>query len=167
MTWPESPLWRHAVRLYGRDGVAAACLRLQDGHGADVPLVLLALWLATRGVALDAVSAAGLLARAVQWRAIREGLRTARRSLKPLAAGSGAAGERRRGLRERIKTAELDAEHELLLELELLAADLPRSRPPSAALARDNLQQLGQDVAGRHADGRALLAAAFPGHELA
>ena len=42
-------LWRYAVTLYGRPGVAAACLALQDRHGADVPLLLAALWHAARG----------------------------------------------------------------------------------------------------------------------
>ena len=48
-------LWDFSVELYARPGVAAACLALQDRAGADVCLLLAALWLERRGVALEAV----------------------------------------------------------------------------------------------------------------
>lgn len=35
-------LWGFAVSIYGRGGVANACLRLQAAHDADVPLLLFA-----------------------------------------------------------------------------------------------------------------------------
>lgn len=146
--WPESALWREALRLYGAPGVAAACLRLQDGRGADVPLLLLACWLTGRGVALDPEEGGRLAALAARWRPVIGGLREARRALKPLAGGCDAGADRRGDLRERVKAAELDAEHELLLALGNLAERLVASARPSPALAFDNLRRLGQPADG-------------------
>lgn len=47
---PENPFWRFSCAVYAAPGVAQACLELQDTHGADVNLLLLAAWLgAARG----------------------------------------------------------------------------------------------------------------------
>ncbi|MDF1585296.1 TIGR02444 family protein [Marinimicrococcus flavescens] len=159
-SWSESPLWRRALRLYGSPGAAAACLRLQDEAGADVPLLLLGCWLAERGATPDEETAATLAACAARWRPVIEGLRGARRALKPLAAGDGSPAARRTELRERIKDAELAAEHELLLEVEALAGSLPGGRLPTRALARANLAALGQGRAAGSPVLEPLLAAA-------
>ncbi len=45
----DDPLWRFALDLYARAGVAPACLTLQDDAGADVTLVLYLLWCAMTG----------------------------------------------------------------------------------------------------------------------
>ena len=45
---PE-PFWDYSLALYGRPGVEACCLRLQDRLGVDVNLLLLCCWLAARG----------------------------------------------------------------------------------------------------------------------
>ena len=39
-------LWDWAVAAYGADGVAPACLELQDAAGQNVPLLLWAGWCA-------------------------------------------------------------------------------------------------------------------------
>ena len=50
----SNDLWRFSCLVYAAPGVAEACLHLQDRHGADVNLLLLAAWLgATRGVRLE------------------------------------------------------------------------------------------------------------------
>jgi uncharacterized protein (TIGR02444 family) len=49
----DNPLWAFALDVYARPGVKEACLRLQREHGFDVDMVLAALWLATRGGAID------------------------------------------------------------------------------------------------------------------
>ncbi|MDX6749327.1 TIGR02444 family protein [Geminicoccaceae bacterium 1502E] len=157
---PESPLWRRALSLYGSPGVAVACLRLQDEAGADVPLLLLGCWLAERGATLDEETAAALAACAARWRPVIEGLRGARRALKPLAAGDGSPAARRTELRERIKDDELAAERELLLELEALARHLPGGRLPTRALARAHSAALGQGRAAANPVLKPLLAAA-------
>ncbi|MEM1110882.1 MAG: TIGR02444 family protein [Pseudomonadota bacterium] len=62
------PLWDYAVATYARAGVAAACLALQDEQGADVNLVLYALWLADQGQALELEQVAAVDAVIDEWR---------------------------------------------------------------------------------------------------
>lgn len=45
----ENPLWKYACQVYSQQGVEAALLELQDEHGADINLILQALWLAGEG----------------------------------------------------------------------------------------------------------------------
>lgn len=81
---PDNPAWRYALRLYGRPGVAADCLRLQDEHGIDVSLLLVGLWLGQeRGIALDAAGLGDAQAIARGWAEIAVApLRAARRGVK-------------------------------------------------------------------------------------
>ncbi len=48
----HTDLWNHALALYARPGVEAACLDLQ-ALGGDVCLLLCATWLQARGVAVQ------------------------------------------------------------------------------------------------------------------
>lgn len=80
---PEGPFWRFSVAFYARPGVAEACLALQDRAGADVNLVLLALWLGARGHRLDGATGRRLARLARGWqRAMVTPLRQVRRRLK-------------------------------------------------------------------------------------
>lgn len=45
----DNPLWKYACQVYSQLGVEAALLELQDEHGADINLILQALWLASEG----------------------------------------------------------------------------------------------------------------------
>lgn len=45
----ENPLWQYACQFYSQPGVETALLELQDNHGADINLILQALWLASIG----------------------------------------------------------------------------------------------------------------------
>ena len=45
----DTGFWDFSLTLYGRQGVASACLALQDRFGADVNLLLLGFWRAHRG----------------------------------------------------------------------------------------------------------------------
>src|SRR5690606_30758862 len=84
--WPRSSFWDFSLRVYDRPGVAAACLALQDGHGLDVNLVLLAAWEAARGGELDGALAARLRQFGEAYQAdVMRPLRRARRALKGLA----------------------------------------------------------------------------------
>lgn len=47
--FPPSQLWDFASKLYSRDGVAEACLQLQDRRGLDVNMVLFCIWVAASG----------------------------------------------------------------------------------------------------------------------
>jgi uncharacterized protein (TIGR02444 family) len=101
---------RYAFRLYGRPGVARACLDLQDRAGADVNLVLLACWWGASGRGRLPVAAFARARRALAvWnRDVVHALRRVRRALK---AGAGARPDARsRALRRRILAAELAAE---------------------------------------------------------
>ena len=108
-------LWPYSLEVYGRPGVEALLLELQDGHGQCVPYLLWALWLATNGRRADdgALEAGAALARAWHEAAIRP-LRDLRRGLKA-AKPAPAARERLRG---GVKVLELEAERMLLQMLE-------------------------------------------------
>lgn len=46
----DNPLWQYACQVYSQAGMEAALLNLQDAHGADINLILHALWLASEGI---------------------------------------------------------------------------------------------------------------------
>ncbi len=129
--------WVFSLDFYGRDGVAAACIALQDDHGADVDVVLFALWCASRGRRLDAPGLAAVDAAVAPWRqAVVQPVRQARRALKPAPSHpfdpvAAAA------LRERLLSAEIEAERLQQGALEALAP-APGTDDPGRA-ARDNL----------------------------
>ena len=128
-------LWDWAVAAYGADGVADACLELQDAAGQNVPLLLWAAWCAAEGHAPDedALEAAGDTARAWQETAIAP-LRAVRRALKPRAPDLD--DEAREAVRAQVKAVELEAERRLLTALEALApAPSTRPQPPIALMA--------------------------------
>jgi uncharacterized protein (TIGR02444 family) len=114
-------LWRFAEEFYRRPGVEATCLQLQ-AQGADVCLLLCALWCEVRKVPCTAQRIAALRSIAQPWqtqvvtplRQLRQAWRSAAQDDPDLA-----------GLRERIKTLELDAERELLQRLALHSRDWP------------------------------------------
>ena len=129
-------LWDWALAAYAREGVAPACLHLQDHHGANVPLLLASAWAAGEGRAFD-TAAAVRLARDFEHdvvgllRAVRRGLKSAR---------SGVQDSARETLRDHVKAVELEAERVLIDALEGLAG------PPGAAAA-DIGQALGVTAA--------------------
>lgn len=122
-------LWNFAVACYERSGVARLCLALQDEHGADVCLLLAALWLESRGVAPAPARVAALRDLAEPWqRTVIAPLRQLRRAWKALAAGDPALAE----LRGRLAELELQAEHRLLERIEALAAGWPQDTASTA-----------------------------------
>ena len=104
-----SPFWRFSLRFYRQDGVADACITLQEEAGVDVNLLLFLLWHATRKRSLSASEIAELERRIAPWRNMTViPLRTMRRALKsPPALVAGAPAEL---FRTRIKAVELEAE---------------------------------------------------------
>lgn len=113
-------LWDWALTAYAADGVADACLELQDAAGQNVPLLLWAGWCARTGRVPDedALEAAGDTARAWQETAIAP-LRAVRRALKLRAPDLDDAD--REAVRTQVKAVELEAERRLLAALEALA----------------------------------------------
>jgi len=114
----EGPQWAFALRFYGREQVAEALLLLQDRVGADVCVVLFALFIARiHRTVVDAADLADLDAAIADWR--REviwPLRCLRRRLRsgPFPAPAAAT----QTLLQRVKAAEIDAEQ---IELAVLA----------------------------------------------
>jgi uncharacterized protein (TIGR02444 family) len=144
--WPASPLWTFSLELYSQPEVEAACLALQDDHGLDVNLVLLAAWLARSGRGVEAPLAQALRKRADAYQTeVMQPFRQARRALKRQSMSPPLAellAERRRCL----LATELDLEHLEQLMLEKLAGTLPgdTSAPPATLFAR-NLAMLYPD----------------------
>ena len=61
-------LWQFSLAVYGQAGVPAACLLLQDRHGADVNVLLYAGWRASQGEALSEAGCRSAIARSAKWR---------------------------------------------------------------------------------------------------
>ena len=124
-------LWDWALTAYAADGVADACLELQEAAGQNVPLLLWAAWCAAEGrnPDEDALEAAGDTARAWQETAIAP-LRAVRRALKARAPDLDDTD--REAVRAQVKAVELEAERRLLTALEALAP--APSAPPQPPL---------------------------------
>ena len=109
--FPPTPFWDFSLAVYGRAGVAPACLAVQERHGADVNLLLFGAWFGAAGHGRLTAGDLGALDRLVaNWhqrvvrhlRALRVGLRG---GLDPLPGDL--VGE----VRRRVQKVELDAEH--------------------------------------------------------
>src|SRR5579862_3782619 len=115
--------WRFSLALYGKPGVAPACLVLQDKFDRDVNLALYCCWLGASGrgrLSPEALTAAD--AAVAPWRhEIVENFRAARRAIKEQAVAETEA------LYAKAKAVELEAER--LLQARLAA----RAPAPSAA----------------------------------
>lgn|SRR4051812_48904844 len=149
--------WSFSVEVYGRPGVAPACLALQDRFGCDVNLVLFALWAARCGTALDPAEFERLDDAVKGWRAeIVEPIRALRRRLK--SDSFAASREAAEACRKKLLDAELAAER---AAQELLARTVtlqPQSGELQHDLARANVtsylgwrgvkSDLGKQLAG-------------------
>jgi uncharacterized protein (TIGR02444 family) len=138
---PGSPFWRFSLRFYRQNGVADACITLQEEAGVDVNLLLFLLWHATRKRTLSSREIAELERRIAPWRDMTVvPLRTMRRALKsPPALVAGTTAEL---FRTRIKAVELEAERlqqEALHELAGSSA-MGAQAPSLEAAARANIE---------------------------
>ncbi len=105
---PSNPFWGYSLRLYGSGEVAPLCLRLQDGWGLDVNLLLYCLWRGAQGHSLSLEGMARISTPTAAWRQeVVEPLRKTRRWLKGRDEGVAAKAS---GLRDQIKALELAAE---------------------------------------------------------
>lgn len=130
------PFWNFSLELYGAEGVAEACLDLQDRRGCDVNVLLFCCWLAASGrPTLSADRLRAILKASDAWQAdVVKPLRAIRRKLKD-GSWAGALPETVEAVRRRVADAELAAEHAEQLELTNLyaaAADraVHRDDPP-------------------------------------
>ncbi|MEP9368794.1 TIGR02444 family protein [Xanthobacter sp. VNH20] len=143
-----------ALELYGREGVAPACLRLQEKTALNVNLLLFAAWVgACRRRELAPETAAAAEERVGEWhRDIVLPLRAVRRRLKtgPYPAPSARTG----GLRGTIQGVEIGAEVIELEELDAFFQDLATTPSPAAPehLARAAMLEVVSLATGRGAD---------------
>ena len=101
--------WQFSLDFYQRDGVAAACLTLQDRLGLDVNILLYAAWLASQGRTASVADFEQVDLLLAPWREeVIRPLRRIRRWLKEPGPDAPAGGVRE--YREGIKSAELEAE---------------------------------------------------------
>lgn len=124
--------------MYGRPGVEAACLGLQDRLQLDVNLLLLCCWAGAEGRRLSEDEMAQAVAAVAGWQEqIVRPLRAARRRLK--SGYPGMPAETVETLRRRLAELELECER---AEQTRLAEILPEREPadPSAAAAIANLE---------------------------
>lgn len=136
---PDNPFWRFSCAIYAVPEVAAACLEMQDAQGADVNLLLLAMWLgAARGTRLQAADIAALPGAEWQASAVAP-LRALRRRLK---AAPDAADPLLTAFRRQILDCELAAERICQAELFRWCEARFPARLATAGLARANLATL-------------------------
>ncbi len=131
MEFPDHPFWDFSLRIYGADGVAAACLELQEAHQLDINVVLYCCWIGESGRgARDAGETAAMTAAVAEWHAdIVRGVRAVRQRLKGGLAP--APLDLSEPLRRRIAKIEVELEH---VEQLMLAAAIDR---PAEATAGD------------------------------
>jgi uncharacterized protein (TIGR02444 family) len=130
------PFWNFSLEVYAAEGVARACLDLQDRRRVNVNVLLLCVWLGASGrgtLSVDRLKA--LLAEIDPW---HTGVVAASRAVRQrVKAGDWptAPAESVQAARRRIAEAELAAEH---VEQLMLAAHWPlpgdRDRPPHQRL---------------------------------
>ncbi|MGL4967436.1 MAG: TIGR02444 family protein [Inquilinus sp.] len=136
----DGPLWRFAARVYGRAGVAQACLALQQRFDADVNLLLFAAWLgAERRTPLPDALARRAQRRVDAWHEdIVRPLRAVRQRMKtgPAPAPCGAT----EALRDALKAVEIGSERIELAVLETLAPEALPGRPDLDGIVRGNLR---------------------------
>ena len=115
-------LWHWCLQVYEREGVPALCLQAQDEYGADVCLLLCALWLEQRGATPQPGRRMALVACASDWqKRVVKPLRNLRREWKAAAQEDPALAR----LRQQLQRLEIEAERELLERLQALASHWP------------------------------------------
>jgi uncharacterized protein (TIGR02444 family) len=129
--------WEFSLHVYGDPIVRTSCLALQDEAGADVNVILLLLYAATRRVALTSVEVARIDGSCAKWReTVIRPLRGARRAAASAAIVSAA------DACSALKSAELMAEkvaQEMLVQ-EFNASSLSTGMRAALELAADNLE---------------------------
>lgn len=106
--YEDNPFWGFSRTVYGRPGVAPACLALQDRHGLDVNMLLFCCFAGSRGRTLTDEEVQRLVGAVNRWqREVVQPLRAVRRWLK---TQSSAPKQLAAPLRSVIKLQELEAE---------------------------------------------------------
>jgi uncharacterized protein (TIGR02444 family) len=135
MSDAAAEFWRFSLAIYGRAGVAPACLVLQDQFGRDVNVMLYCCWLGASGRGRLTRSALDEADRAVAplRHEVVEKFRDARRAIKAAAAPGSES------LYAKAKAIELEAERALQARLV--------ERAPPADSSRKNTERLDAALA--------------------
>jgi uncharacterized protein (TIGR02444 family) len=132
----SNPFWAFSLATYEAQGVAAACIHLQDTFGMDVNLLLYGAWLAHENLSPQQEYLHDLDAAVAEWRdRVVRPLRALRRQWADYPPAS--------ALREDVKALELRAER----EQQAMMYDIHRRRFNTlgrAQGARENLIQIAQ-----------------------
>lgn len=131
--FPHHPFWDFSLRVYGSEGVAPACLQLQEAHGIDVNILLLCCWIGASGRgAVGAKDIAQIVEAVSAWHGeIVRSLRTVRKRLKEPVGGEDR--DLALSIRKRVQKIEIDAEHIEQLMLAAAADTLPATAPGDPA----------------------------------
>jgi len=125
------PFWNFSLELYAGEGVAEACLDLQERRGCDVNILLFCCWLGASGrPTLTSARLRTILTASDAWQAeIVRPLRAVRRLLKDR-PWPDAMPETVDAVRRRVADAELAAEHAEQIKLASLhSPSADRDRP--------------------------------------
>ena len=122
----QTSFWDYSVDYYDRDGVSDSLLSLQNRHDLDINLILLALWTgAEMGILLEKEHFAILDAKAYEWRDnIIKPLRSSRQAIKSFTSMNIGLTD---DIYQKIKSAELDAEHVAQIFLSDSLSSLPET----------------------------------------
>ena len=145
MSTASGDLWEFSLKLYAEPGVAASCLSLQDQHGFDVNLVLFCIWYGCRHGELTDDLLKTALETSDRWReTVVRPLRSLRTLIKrDLKESAYSSSSEISVLRDRIKTAELDAERIQQQELEKLIEQSVKKKPASVRGERSPRTEAG------------------------
>ena len=143
LEFDDHPFWDYSLRVYGSEGVPAACIALQDRLDIDVNVMLFCSWIGHSGRGeMTAAELSAALNAVSEWNeSIVRSLRAVRQALKggmPPAPDAHSA-----ALRRRILKLEVDAEHAEQLML-ARAVDRPCADGlPAARRAADAVANIG------------------------
>ncbi|KAE9638571.1 TIGR02444 family protein [Pseudomonas sp. PB106] len=151
----SSDLWSFSLATYAGPGVEDACLQLQTA-GANVCLLLCGLWLEQRGVTCDEQRVRQLHALTGPWDIdVVQPLRSLRMQWKTRAIDDAVL----KGMREQIKSLELEAERALLSRLEGVA----QAWKQTGAVSKTWLEGLAGTAASPNRDALQVLRVAATG----
>jgi uncharacterized protein (TIGR02444 family) len=140
-TLSAEDFWTFSLDFYGKQNVAKACLSLQDRRDADVNLLLLSAYLASKGHVLDDTHLSIADGMTAGWRAaVLQQLRQVRRRLPKFAEE--VPEDDRKNVKEKILEAELAAEqvaHRLIFK-RLDDAPMPAEGGSAKDRAEKNLK---------------------------
>jgi len=167
----DHPFWDFSLTVYGAEGVAPACIALQERCGVDVNVLLFCVWIGAsgRGTLSSADLAAAVEAVATWNREVVCGLRAVRRWMKD--ARTGVARDLSEALRRQIVDIEVACEHAEQLALGRAVLRAAPASPAGADRQADDavancalyLKRLGAaPTEADHSDLATILVAAVP-----